>query len=277
MKKIFITYLFVLTAFPNYAQENLSIQFDYANTLYKSGNYFDAITEFKRLLFFDNGNKYLSEANFLIAKCYKAGAKFDAAIKYFSIAEMNSNSNELKIESKFQIVRTNILRRTTNRALEILDELEKSVSNKVLLDSIYYWRGWTHIFADDWKNASAAFAKINSNHELKNLCDKVIKDKVSVTFTKVISYILPGSGQIYTGNFLQGIMSLGWNILGGYLTINSFAEDRIFDGALLGSLIWLRFYRGNVQNAGDSAIQKNLEVSNKALKFLQFEYKGAKP
>jgi len=277
MKKIFITYLFVLITFSSYAQENLSIQFDYANTLYKSGNYFDAITEFKRLLFFDNENRYLFETNFLIARCYKAGAKFDEAIKYFSIAEMNSNSNELKIESKFQIVRTNILRRTTTRALEILDELEKSVSNKVLLDSIYYWRGWTHIFADDWKNASAAFAKINSDHELKKLCDRVGKDKVSVTFTKVISYILPGSGQIYTGNFLPGIISLGWNILGGYLTVNSFAEDRIFDGAVLGSLIWLRFYRGNIQNAGDSAIQKNLEISNKALRFLQFEYKGAKP
>ncbi|MEW6196143.1 MAG: hypothetical protein AB1521_13420 [Bacteroidota bacterium] len=277
MKRFFSTYLLFALSLSIYAQDNLSIQFDYANTLYKTGQYFDAITEFKRLLFFSPQKKYSYDANILIGKCYKAGAKFDDAIKYFSVAELNTNSAEQKIEAKFQIVRANILRRTTNRALEILNELEKEISQKQLLDSVNYWKGWSYIFADNWKEASAAFGKIKSNHELKKLCDQIENDKVSVTFTKVISYILPGSGQIYTGNILPGLMSFGWNILGGYLTVNSFVEDRVFDGAVIGSLIWLRFYRGNIQGAENSAIQKNIDISNKALRFLQFEYKGAKP
>lgn len=277
MKKIIITYLFVLTSLSNYAQDILSIQFDYANSLYKSGQYFDAITEFKRLLFFDTENKYFDKANFLIGNCYKAGAKFDEAIKHFSIAEINSDSIKIKTEAKFQIVKTNILRRTTNRALEILNDIDITNKDKKLADSINYWRGWAYIFADDWKNASNYFAKIDSNHPLIKLCNDVDNEKVSVTFAKVISYILPGSGQIYSGNLLSGILSLGWNLLGGYFTINSFLEDRIFDGAVIGSLIWLRFYRGNIQNAEKFATQKNKDVANNALRYLQYEYKGAKP
>jgi hypothetical protein len=131
--------------------------------------------------------------------------------------------------------------------------------------------------ADDWERASLIFSGIDPDHPLKLLSDKVLNDKYSVNFAKVISYILPGAGQFYTGNYLSGLMSLGWNVLWGYLTINSFVEDRAFDGILIGSLLWLRFYRGNVQNAENFALQENLNISNRAYKYLKENYTGLKP
>ena len=88
---------------------------------------------------------------------------------------------------------------------------------------------------------------------------------------------MPGSGAIYCGKFLSGLMSLGWNFLAGFWTINSFVEDRIFDGVVIAELVWLRFYRGAIQNAEEFAVEKNLEVANKSLRYLQNEYKGIKP
>jgi hypothetical protein len=105
----------------------------------------------------------------------------------------------------------------------------------------------------------------------------VINDKYSVNFAKIISYILPGAGQIYTGNYVSGLLSLSWNILLGYFTINAFMEDRAFDGVVIGSLLWLRFYRGNIQNAVDFAVEKNSEISNRALEKIQKDFKGIKP
>lgn len=280
MKKLFYKYFLLVEIFAAsvlFPQDRLSIQFDYANKLYQSTQYFDAITEYKRLLFFDKAKTYLYNANFQIGKCYKAGAKFDDAIKYFSTALMNAHGENEKYSDSFEIVRTNILRRTTDRALQILDEIEKENLNTTYRDSINYWKGWAYIFADDWKNAGKAFSKIKSDHELKKLCDRVENEKVSVTFTKAISYILPGAGEIYSGNILSGSITFGWNLLFGYLTINSFAEDRAFDGIVTGSLGWLRFYRGNIQSAEKSAEQKNIAIANKVLNYLQYEYKGAKP
>lgn len=259
------------------AQDQLASQYDYANNLFKANQFYDSITEYKRLLFFDVAGRYSFDANYKIGLAYKAGAKFDEAIKYFSLADMSASDQNQKYSSKIEIVKSNILRKTTDRAQQILDEIENDKSYMNNRDSINYWRGWAFMFADNWKKASESFAKISYNHELKLLCDNVVNEKVSVTFAKVISYILPGSGQIYTSNYLSGIMSLGYHVLFGYLTINSFAEDRIFDGAVVGSLLWLRFYRGNIHNAGEYAEEKNLEIANKALRYLQNNYQGNKP
>jgi len=84
-------------------------------------------------------------------------------------------------------------------------------------------------------------------------------------------------GQFYTGEYVSGLISLGWNVLWGYLTINAINEDRIFDGFMIGTLLWYRFYNGNLQNAEKFAKQKNLEKSNSALRYLQNKYKGNKP
>lgn len=275
-KKYFGIFFFVLPLLLN-AQNLLSIQNDYADNLFKTKQYFDSITEYKRLLFFDTNNEYAYNANLKIGKAYKAGAKLDEAIKYFVIAELNATAPKQKLDAKIEIIKTNILRRTTDRALQLLDELENDKSVTIEKDSLNYWRGWAYIFSDDWKKAGVYFSKINSYNELKLLCNKVENEKVSVTFAKVISYILPGAGQIYAGHLTSGLLSIGYNVLFGYLTINSFASDRIFDGAAVGLLLWLRFYRGNIQNAESFAIEKNIETSNTALRYLQNNYQGSKP
>lgn len=259
------------------AQYQLSSQFDYANTLFKTGNYFDAITEYKRLIFFDSTKTFFYRSSFQIGKCYKAGAKFDEAIKYFSISELNASDDLERFDSKIEIVRCNILRGTTSRANQLLNEMELKYAGNDSKDSINYWHGWAYMFEDDWTSAAASFAKINPNHELKSICDRVEKDKVSVTFATVISYILPGAGQIYTGNFLSGLLSLGWNVLSAYFTINAFNAERIFDGIAILTLIWQRFYRGNIQNAAEFAERKNIDIANSALINLQKQFRGAKP
>ena len=64
-----------------FAQSTLEQQFKFANQLFTQQKYFDAITELKRLQFFDIENKFSFRSNLLIGISYKAGAKFDEAIK----------------------------------------------------------------------------------------------------------------------------------------------------------------------------------------------------
>ena len=264
----------LLTTF-SLAQSQLDKQFDYAKELYNKEHYYSAITEFKRLLFFSKGNEYNFESNYFIGESYKYGAKYSDAILYFTKAELSADTEEKIYRAKLQIIRTNILRKTTSRAQKLIDSLESS--NELTKDEINYWRGWAFIFSDDWENAVLSFSKIDSCKELVNLCEQVQQEKYSVGFAKTISYIIPGAGQIYTGEYVSGLLSFGWNVLWGYLTINAFVESRIFDGIVVGSLLWMRFYRGNLQNAEQFAIEKNILISNKALLYLQNEYTGLKP
>lgn len=258
------------------AQSFLKSQKIFADSLFFVENYFDAVTEYKRLLFFDKSTVIRYDAYSKIAESYKGGGFFDDAIKYFGLAKQNTLNDSLRCYTSLQIVRCNLLRGTINRAFTLLDESEFDECRSCL-DDINYWRIWGHILNDDWENALVILQTSYQNEELKNLAKNVINEKYSVTFAKVISYILPGAGQFYTGNYLSGTISFGWNFLLGYLTVNAFAADRIFDGLAVGSLLWSRFYKGNVENAEKFAVEKNYEVHRKALIYLQNKFEGQKP
>ena len=277
VSKILFFLIFILIGLTNaFAQDSFQQQFNLAKKLYDEEKYFDAITEFKRLLFFDETAKYLYEANKLIGLSYKEGAKFSDAIHYLALAEMNASTSEQIFNSKIEIIKINILRRTTDRALKLLENLDADKRFNTNRAEINYWRGWTYIFADDWEKASKEFALIDSTHFLKTFCDSVGNDFYNVTTAKTLS-LIPGLGQFYTGEFVSGFISLGWNVLWGYLTVNAFSEDRVFDGVMVGTLLWYRFFSGNLQNAEKFAIRKNFGKTNAALRYLQNEYNGSKP
>jgi len=275
--KIFLI-LFLILFQQSYivAQDSFAEQFDYAKSLYEKENYFDAVTEFKRLLFFAQDTTYEYKANLLIGFSYKSGAKFSDAIQYFKKAELVSTSNEELFESRIEIVKINILRRTTSRAIPILDSLQNDSRFEEKSDEINYWRGWAYIFANDWESAATTFKEIKNGNQLAEICDSVANELYNPQTAKLWS-LIPGAGQFYTGEYISGLISIGWNVLWGYLTINAFIEDRVLDGVLIGSLLWWRFYSGNIQNAEKFAIEKNLNITNSALRLLKNNYKGRKP
>ena len=256
----------------NYFIEQLQL----ADSLFKSQNYFDAITEYKRLLFFDSLDHFRFYSNFQIGLCYKNGAKYSDAIRYFVLAEINATDDEDLFNSKIQQVRTNILRRTTSRAEKILSEMGNDKRFEQHKNEIKYWRGWSFIFSDKWENAYRIFSEIGETN-LAQICLNTHDKLYSVEFAKYSSMIIPGLGQFYSGEYLSGLLSLAWNVFAGYLTINAFNQERIFDGIVTANLLWFRFYRGNFQNAEKFAEEKNIRISNEALFYLQNEFNGIKP
>lgn len=275
--KLLYTNILLFTISSFIVAQTLDEQKNYADSLFKTEKYYDAITEYKRFLYFDKSNSNNYEVNLKIGESYKAGGKYSDAIKYYSIAKNNCDEKTSIINIKLKIIRVNILRRTIPEALKSLNQLQSDYEDGIDSSTINYWRGWAYIMADDWDLASIEFEKIKSDHPLKKISDKVEADKYSVTFAKLSSFIIPGSGQFYTGNYLSGIMSLGWNVLWGYLTINAFITERAVEGILIGSLLWTRFYKGNFQNAENFAIEENRKISNKAYEYLSKEYFGEKP
>lgn len=269
-----LTVIFVSCSSAQNVSEN---QFELAKKLMENKHYFDAITEFKRLIFFKQDSIDLHLSYSLIGDCYKAGAKFDESIYYYTLSEINSITSGQIYEAQIKIIRSNILRRTTNRALTLLDSLEANQKYSDKITEINYWQGWAFIFSDDWQAACDEFSKVDSAKQLEEFCRLTDNNLYSVPLVKAMSFVLPGLGQFYTGNYVSGIISLGWNFLWGYTAIKAFAADRIFDGVMVSNFLWLRFYRGNFENAEKFAVADNLIETNNALKWLQNEFTGTKP
>lgn len=275
IKNILVLFFIWTTTDNLFAQYSFDQQFNNAKKLFDDENYFDAVTEFKRLLFFDGLQTFEFKANFLIGLSYKQGGRYSEALQYLSLAKLKSESDQEFYTCSIEIVKINILRRTTHKAFSLLDSLaiDHRFINK--LNEINYWRGWTYIFSDDWEKASETFTSINLK-QMSVLCDSVNNKLYNPQLAKYLS-IIPGAGQFYTGEYVSGLLSIGWNVLWGYLTIDAFIEERVLDGVLIGSLLWWRFYAGNIQNAEKFALEKNLLITNSALLYLQNNYLGDKP
>jgi hypothetical protein len=89
-KIFYIIGLIFISVYTVTAQSTFSEQFNFAKNLYNEEKYFDAVTEFKRLLFFDEENNFFYEANKFIGLSYKQGAKFSDAVYHFTVSEKNA-------------------------------------------------------------------------------------------------------------------------------------------------------------------------------------------
>jgi hypothetical protein len=257
--------------------QELKKQLEYADRLFELDQFYDAITEYKRVQFFDDSSKYNYNTNLKIALSYKNGAKLEDAEKYIVQAIKYADNKDKNYESMITLARINILQRKNQRATEILNRFLENPEYDEKTNELYYWKGWNYMFADDWEKAAYEFSKLPDAQDLKYICLKTDNEKISVTFAKVISYILPGSGQIYAGEYLSGLMSLAWNVVGGYFTFKAVLDDRVFDALVIANLGWLRFYRGNTENAEKFAVEKNIKTVNKTMEYLQNNYRGIKP
>lgn len=282
MKNIKYMFVFFLLLIPRSvsAQGTLEDCRQHAEKLYSGKQYFDAITEYKRLLFFDTDGKYTKTAMLKIAYCYKGGAKYDDAVEYMARSLQLIRERPEKISIRIEIIKLNILRHSTAQAIHELDELGRE-AGAAYSDSVNYWKAWAYIFEGRWDKASNSLSRIGTDSsgyaaQLKKTADSADNRKYSVFFAKLISYILPGTGQFYTGHYLSGFMSLAWTSLLAYLSVRSFSAERIFDGAITTGLFF-RFHRGNVQNAAEFAEDRNIIIDNDTIKYLQNNFKGPKP
>jgi TM2 domain-containing membrane protein YozV len=260
----------ILLLFSSYlpGQDILNEHYDYAKDLFLKENYFDAITEFKRLIFFDTLKIYTAESEFFIGVSYKKGGFYNSAIGYLSSVLRKTDNSLLALNAQKEIIKSNILRRTTSRALQLITELEMTISSNEDKRELDLMSGYAYVFDRNWEKGIEYFRSAGYN-ELSELTKDVQEMEYSETKAKILSAFIPGAGQIYTGRYLNGILSLTLNAATLYLTINSFVDDRIFDGIMTGNFLWYRFYSGNIYNAGKFARENNDEIFNWYLLQLQ--------
>lgn len=267
-KNIFTLLVFILIQGSLYCQENLEGQYLLARDHYENESFFDAITEFKRLIFFDDSAVYKAESEYYIGICYKKGGFYSEAIEHLASAKLINKDDELAYKIRIEIIKNNILRRTIKNAFQEITALDTVVNDFEKKRELKTLTGFAHAFSENWSAAAKCFRE-SGYYEIAGLLTKTSGEMYSEIKAQIFSAVVPGAGQIYTGNYINGIISLGLNLLTGYLTINAFAEDRIFDGVMTGNFLWFRFYSGGIGNAAKFAREKNKEISDKTMLILQ--------
>ncbi|MCX8010545.1 MAG: hypothetical protein N3A61_05285, partial [Ignavibacteria bacterium] len=257
--------------------------YEYAQKLIENENYNEAITKLKFILFVDKEHEFSFIVNKLIGECYAHLKSFTFTEKFFLDALRHSRNLREVIEVKFELLKVYLRDRNTEKAEIVLNELTNRRDMNQFKDEINYWSGWVHLYKGQYIKAKEKFNSIvdssfvTHSKLLSDICDSILAEQKSEFKAVLLSAIVPGTGQIYSGEFLSGLISFGWNALWTYLTLDAVTSERYFDASIIGSLLWYRFYSGNIQNAQSSIENFNTKVSNNWLNYLQNNFKGPKP
>lgn len=268
--KLLINYLIItfLILGSIYAQDVQQLQ-SFADKLKSEGEYFRAITEYKRInnYFPQNENYFLNIQE--IADCYILGGyKLEAINEYNKILKVD----ELDKFANFQIAKLlHELAHFYESNEHIFNHIENF--NDSFKDTLILMSGINYVYLKDFVNAKNSFEMISATSPLFSTKTLYISYLDTIPIRKnrriagALNLLIPGSGYIYTEKFETGIATFVTNTLFATLFYKSIKAGEN-NSAVISGLVFTGFYVGSVSGAKQSADNWNkLRHKEYALKF----------
>ncbi len=244
--------------------------FAYGIDLMNNKEYYNAITEFKRYLFFGNSKNQKEEAELNIGLCYLWGKEYNNARRIFNPLYDHPNPKirtraQLRMADTYLYEELNNIKPMTHYdhpmsihfSMEYYREFINNNKDTSPLEEEAYYKLIT-IYMLNFNPLKAEYLLYDfqpTSTEYKNKINKLktmiptLKNprRKSKTLTVIFSVVIPGSGQMYTGDVKEGFIALGVNSLFGLGTYYAFTKSNLL-GFIVGYYT-LSFYVGNINNA----------------------------
>ena len=232
---------------------------------FKLGNYDAAITEYKRFLFFHPDDPRTGETYRNIGLAYREQGHWHEAVAVMRTAVQYASDKEEK--SKYQLELAVILIANQNYDLGRLELIKVTMRNPSapLYRRAIFLQAVAYIYQFRWKEAREVLRDYTRDAELDTLFVNAVNvPQKSPRLAKVLSAIIPGAGQAYSGDWRNGLNALALNGVLGYLTVDAALDRHYVDAALWGGLIFSRYYRGNIFRAEEAVKHFNTRQSRRA-------------
>jgi TolA-binding protein len=250
-------------ALPPALSISASQQYEFAEFLFRNGQYLRAAEEFERFVFFFPTDERYRNAEFKMAEAFRLSGDYTAAIRTFQkLTKMKDDGLDyIAVESYFRMAESYLSLGSANQALLQLHNLLQLSEDIRTTDRAYYRIGWIAVSNADWDNARRVWGRISDHGHLPK--DRLIAaleqsaqiPRKSPTVAGSLS-IVPGLGQIYLGRYQDAAVAL--IISGGTLwaAYEAFDKDLPVLGAML-TLVGAGFYTGNIYSAVSGAHKYN--------------------
>ncbi|MDA7501721.1 hypothetical protein N8482_00440 [Chitinophagales bacterium] len=242
------------------------------------GNYELAAIYFERVAVFDSSQEF-PEARAAMADCYFAAGNYSLAAeqygKAFFLVNESLKSNELttNINAQFSQLQNDLVlkkvlchlleKENQQALLEIYMLPEPADSLAGVRKKLY--QGIAHFSLEEFEQSKAQFATLRPSDELfQSELDRLfIKNKklnrLNPQVAMYMSMVIPGSGQIYAGDFRNGINSMAITGLLGYLFLSTAEVSGILESFFF-IFPWLqRYYQGGRKAAFKIATDKKAQ------------------
>ena len=215
-----------------------SRQKTFADTLYQKKEYYRAISEYQRFLYFFPQHPFALDSRLQIGKAYLAGKDYPTAINYWEELKKNfptlSSNYEVNLYHAFSWMDKDSNRlfhyreKNIEKALEILKPLNTYSTTSFSVTD----------FVNEWE------------------IDKENLKKKSPWVAGTLSAVLPGSGSLYTKRYNEATYAFFINLLFISATTEANLSGDSTTVPILGVLA-LAFYAGNIYTAINGAHKYN--------------------
>lgn len=242
----------------------------YAEQLLQAGEYDSAVTEFKRFAYFNPGHDELYLALWGTGRCYREMGEWNKSIEALQSALFLAPDDSISAAISLEIAETFFRAERWDNGILELDRMIIGSPPKVLERKAHFFKFLVHLRRFNWQDALRAYRSYVAS--LKDLQEKPLHVKLdsllvqaqtlplrSETLATWLSTFVPGLGQIYAGDLRNGVNALGLNAILGFWVYEAFSQKAFFDGTMLFSSAFLRYYLGNRYRAAEIARKANAE------------------
>ena len=264
-----------------------SQQHRYAEQLFESGDYQAARRAYKRLLFYHPDTSLRDTADYRVAQSYYHQNLPELAERHFREFSALYPNSPLRFQSQLMLGQLHFDAEKYALARTMLFELLNRSKDVEIITAAHYLRGWCYVHTSDWNKAITEFrradaAEINRSEREKarQLANTVLNETPlslkSLEIAGWLSTIIPGSGQLYTGNVKEGIFAAAVTGTFIYLAADAVRERRYVDCAGI-SLVGWHFYWGNRTDAQRLATEYNEQREQAFIEILKRQADGVLP
>ena len=234
----------------------------FADSLFSEGDYFRAITEYKRFLYDHPDNTDAPRAQLNIARCYLQAERWDDAssalervIASFPTSREADLARILRLESPFK---------QGNYPATLQADRDTALNSPALLDQQQRLRIWALAYQGNYQQAfslNMGGLGYPDKQDLRELEQLPVK---SPALAGTLSAVLPGSGQLYAERYREAGLALLLNaafLAGGIQAIDT--GNEILGGILL--FFEAGWYGGNIYNAMNSVHKYNRDLKHTTL------------
>ena len=248
------------------------VQISLGDAFMAEGDYYRAITEYKKLTFLFPDSERLSEAFYQIGMAYYKGKDYKSAVNSFAKVRKAYTHSNYSSAAFYEGLSYSKLGLPDKAALSferarLFDENHPDAANAQLGLSL------NALEKDNVADSRAKFDEFLVNYpddervpgvqaSFGLLDEYESQPRKSPALAGTMSAVIPGSGQMYAEHYKDGLMALVVNGLFIAGTVAALDDDNYALAAIVGG-VGLPFYVGNIYGAANASRKWNLSLTRK--------------
>jgi len=241
-------------------------QFQFAEHYFQKGDYYRAIGEYERLLYFFPHTDKAELARYRIGRSYLKAEQYKRAIQAFYDLIEEYQDTSYAFKSYVEISNAYVRLNRYAMALTTINNLITIAPGQAVRDKAYYHRAWVYLEMGLWSKAVESFENVSPQTRTKYKINDTVAElqtgepisRKNPTLAGLLA-VVPGAGHLYCGRKRDALITFLLNGAMIYAAYEAFDNDLIAIGSII-TLFELGFYGGNIYSAVSSAHKYNRDA-----------------